>query len=83
MTTHPEGVFFKNKLIHIDLYNIQDPEELQHLGLEKYLKKENLLCFEWGEKAGEIINSLKNKGKIIYVKMKYVDEKTREIQVKY
>ncbi|OGK22970.1 hypothetical protein A3D76_02710 [Candidatus Roizmanbacteria bacterium RIFCSPHIGHO2_02_FULL_37_9b] len=83
VTTHPEGVFFKNKLIHIDLYNIQDPEELQHLGLEKYLKKENLLCFEWGEKAGEIINSLKNKGKIIYVKMKYVDEKTREIQVKY
>lgn len=77
-----QGVFFKNKLVHIDLYNIQDPEEFQHLGLEKYLNKGNLLCFEWGEKAGEIINLLKKKGKIIYIRMRYVDERQREIIVK-
>jgi len=69
------------KLIHIDLYNIEDRREFKHLGLEKYLFPGNILCFEWGEKVGEIINILKAKGQLVYVKMKYVDEKTREIIV--
>lgn len=71
------------KLIHFDLYNIQDKEEFKYLGIEKILTKGNILCFEWGEKAGEIMNILKRKGKIVYVKMKYVDEKRREIQVNF
>jgi len=64
---------------HFDLYRIEEKEELKHLGIEKLLIPGNILCFEWGEKAGEIINLLKEKGKIVYVKIKYVDEKTREI----
>ena len=83
VATHPEGLFFKNKLIHIDLYNIKDPEEFRYLGLEKYLTKECLLCFEWGEKVGEIIDTLKSKGKIIYVKMRYISENEREIHVNF
>ncbi|MEK7633728.1 MAG: L-threonylcarbamoyladenylate synthase [Patescibacteria group bacterium] len=69
----------KSKMIHVDLYNIQNKEEFKHLGIEKLLKPKNILCFEWGEKAGEIIGLLKSKGKIIYVKMRYVDEREREI----
>ena len=69
------------KMIHIDLYNIEDRQEFKHLGLEKYLFPGNILCLEWGEKVGEIINILKAKGQLVYVKMKYVDEKTREIIV--
>jgi len=69
------------KLIHIDLYNIEDRQEFKHLGLEKYLLPGNILCFEWGEKVGEIINILKAKGQLVYVKMSYLDEKTREIIV--
>ncbi len=80
---HPKGGNFKYKLIHIDLYNIHDSEEFKHLGLEKYLKKGNILCFEWGEKAGEIMNELKNKGKVVYIKMKYINEKRREIKINY
>lgn len=72
-----------NKLIHIDLYNIEDRQEFKHLGLEKYLLPGNILCFEWGEKAGEIISLLKNKGKLIYVKMRYIDEKRREIYANF
>ena len=80
---HPEGVFFKNKLIHIDLYNIKESQEFKYLGIEKYLKPKNILCFEWGEKAGEIMELLKQKGEIVYVKIKYITEKEREIQVNY
>ncbi len=79
---HLRGVLFKNKLVHIDLYNINDPEEFRYLHLEEYIKKGNVLCFEWGEKAGEILPLLKKTGKVVYVKMKYIDDKKREINLK-
>lgn len=68
-------------LIHADLYNIEEKEEFQYLGLERYFKKRNLICFEWGEKMGELFKVLKKKGKIVYVKMKFIDNKRREIEI--
>ncbi len=68
-----------SKLIHVDLYNLENKDEFKHLGLEKFLIPGNILCFEWGEKAGEIIELLKSKGEIVYVKMRYINEKEREI----
>jgi len=64
---------------HFDLYQIQEKEEFKYLGIEKLLKPGNVLCFEWGEKAGEIINILRSKATVIYIKMKYISEKEREI----
>ena len=64
---------------HFDLYQIEEKHEFKYLGLEKLLKPGNILCFEWGEKAGEIINILKEKSKIVYVKMEYVNEGIRKI----
>jgi len=66
---------------HFDLYRIEEKEEFKHLGIEKLLIPGNILCFEWGEKAGEIYELLKRKGKIVYVKMKYIDEREREIVI--
>ncbi len=67
---------------HFDLYRIEEKEEFKHLGIEKLLIPGNILCFEWGEKAGEIIELLKSKGKVIYIKMKYISEREREIIIK-
>lgn len=67
---------------HFDLYQIEEKEEFKYLGIEKLLIPGNILCFEWGEKAEEIINLLRSKGKIIYIKMKYINEKEREITIK-
>ena len=67
---------------HFDLYQIEDKSEFKNLGIEKLLKSGNILCFEWGEKAGEIIELLKSKGEIVYVKMNYINEKEREIIIK-
>ncbi|MFA6080850.1 MAG: L-threonylcarbamoyladenylate synthase [Patescibacteria group bacterium] len=66
---------------HFDLYQIEDKSEFKDLGIEKLLKPGNILCFEWGEKAGEIINILKEKSKIVYIRMKYINEREREIIV--
>jgi len=68
-------------LFHFDLYQIQDPEEFEQLGIKDLLKSNRVLCFEWGEKTGEIINILKNKSKIIYVTMRYINERKRKITV--
>lgn len=70
----------KGKLIHVDLYNLTEAEEFKYLGLEKYLRPGNILCFEWGEKAEPLIDILRKKGKVIFVKMQYIDEKARKIQ---
>ncbi len=70
------------KLVHIDLYNLTEDEEFKHLGLEQYLKPGNILAFEWGEKAGKIFKTLKQKGNVIHIEMKYLSNKQREIKVK-
>lgn len=67
------------KLLHVDLYNIQEDKEFEHLGLEEYLRPGNILCFEWGEKVGVLWDLLKEKGKVAYVKMEYVNENERKI----
>lgn len=71
------------KLVHVDLYKLESAEEFKQLGLEKYLKPGNIFCIEWGEKSEPIIDLLKDKGEIIYVDMKYVDENKREIEVNF
>ncbi len=66
---------------HFDLYQIEDKKEFKYLGIDKLLRPGNILCFEWGEKAGEIYDLLKRKAKIIYVKMEYINGKVRKILV--
>ena len=70
-----------SKFIHVDLYNLEKEEEFEHLRIEKYLKPGNILCIEWGEKAGKIIDTLKQKGTIVFVKMRYLNKVKREITV--
>ena len=67
--------------VHVDLYNVGDKDEFKHLGLEKYFKAGNIICIEWGEKAGEIIDELKEKVKLVYVDIKHKSEEEREIKL--
>ena len=66
----------------MDLYNIEEKEEFEYLKIGEYLAPGNLLAIEWGEKVGEVFNLLKEKGEIVYVKMRYESEKERVIEVK-
>jgi len=72
-----------DKLIHLDLYNLEEKEEFEYLKIGEYLAPGNLLAIEWGEKVGEIFDLLKEKGEIVYVKMSYENEKERVIEVKF
>lgn len=38
-------------IFHFDLYRIQDPEELQHIGLRDYVGAGGILLIEWPERG--------------------------------
>ncbi len=70
------------KLIHADLFHIEEEEEFSHLGLENYLNKNTVLCIEWGEKSGTLFTALKKKAKVIYIEMEYESENKRILTIK-
>lgn len=71
------------KLIHVDLYNVQDEEEFEYLNLEDLLQKGYLMLIEWGEKMGDLYEKLKERGEIVYVKIEYLEEKKRKISFQF
>lgn len=38
------------RLIHVDLYRLDDPQEINHLSLEDYEDPETVMVIEWAEK---------------------------------
>jgi len=67
--------------IHADLFNVEENAEFSHLGLDSYFNSPNILCVEWGNKAGSLYESMKKKGQIIYITISYKGEKERTISV--
>ncbi|MGB9883569.1 MAG: L-threonylcarbamoyladenylate synthase [Microgenomates group bacterium] len=70
------------KMVHIDLYNVEQSEEFEYLKIDNFLSQENLIAIEWGEKSGEIFEKLKEKSKIVFVEINYLNEKERVIEIK-
>lgn len=42
-------------VFHFDFYRIEDPAELEFLGLRDYLGGEDVCVVEWPERAGEVL----------------------------
>ncbi|MCK8516117.1 tRNA (adenosine(37)-N6)-threonylcarbamoyltransferase complex ATPase subunit type 1 TsaE [Methylonatrum kenyense] len=43
------------RVLHLDLYRMADPEELEYLGLREEVGKANLILVEWPEQGGELL----------------------------
>lgn len=51
-----EPYFFNSfQIFHLDLYRLNDPEELEFIGLRDYCHDQSILLIEWPEKGGEAI----------------------------
>lgn len=62
-------------LIHIDVYRLENSQELITLGWETLLSNpSNLILLEWPEKVSDILPS-----DTIYLQFEYIDETTRKI----
>ena len=42
-------------LVHLDLYRLRDPAELEHLGLREWARPGCLWLIEWPERAGGLL----------------------------
>lgn len=43
------------RIFHFDLYRLNDPNELEYIGLEDYFVPTSMCLVEWPEKGGEIL----------------------------
>jgi tRNA threonylcarbamoyladenosine biosynthesis protein TsaE len=42
-------------LVHLDLYRLRDPEELEHLGLREWARPGCVWLIEWPERVGGLL----------------------------
>ena len=71
-------------LYHLDLYRLQNADEVIGAGLEEYFRPQGVTFIEWAERwlGEDIISGLKNpghgfKGRIVHIEVP--DEQTRKI----
>ncbi|HDQ22726.1 MAG TPA: tRNA (adenosine(37)-N6)-threonylcarbamoyltransferase complex ATPase subunit type 1 TsaE [Candidatus Uhrbacteria bacterium] len=68
-----------SKIVHVDCYRLDEPQELFYLGIEEYLNKENtVVIIEWADKIKKYLKKFKN---IIWLKIK-IKNKQREVLIK-
>jgi tRNA threonylcarbamoyl adenosine modification protein YjeE len=68
-------------LVHADLYNVHEPEEFEHLGLEEYLREGTVMFIEWSDRSGPIYDLMCEKARIVNIKIEHVNEHTRTILI--
>lgn len=61
----------RTKLIHIDTWRMQKPQELLELGFNKQIRNKFVFSIEWAEKVANIIREYDEEAIIIWVKIKY------------
>ena len=70
------NAFFKN-LFHLDVYRIENIDEMAPLGFQKIVSdSKNLVLIEWADKIESLIPK-----SAIKIKFLFVDDKTREVQI--
>jgi tRNA threonylcarbamoyladenosine biosynthesis protein TsaE len=64
----------KIPLIHLDVYRLSGPRDLEDMGYEEYFEGGGIIVIEWAEKIRDILPA-----KTLFVSMRYIDENTREM----
>ena len=62
--------------VHVDLYRLQEIEEIEDLGISEYFERPGIMAIEWAEKMEEILPR-----KAIKIKMETLSEKERRIRI--
>jgi tRNA threonylcarbamoyladenosine biosynthesis protein TsaE len=72
----------EGKFIHIDTWRIDSLNDLKSIGIEAYLKPNNIISIEWADKYFEDLKILvkQHGGMIVNILFTYIDEETRRIE---
>ncbi|NQU04147.1 MAG: tRNA (adenosine(37)-N6)-threonylcarbamoyltransferase complex ATPase subunit type 1 TsaE [Syntrophaceae bacterium] len=65
-------------LYHLDVYRLSGSKDLEDLGYEEYFYGKGAIVIEWAEKIRDIIPP-----DSIFIYLKYLGEKKREIEISY
>ncbi len=89
--TSPTYVIYNDygKFLHMDLYKINNQNEIDELELIKIISEKEIVCIEWIEKLGKdylaklnkIFNPPAGRAGLKLITFNYIDEKTREIKL--
>ena len=61
-------------LVHLDVYRLSGPRDLEDMGYEEYFYGGAVVVIEWAEKVRDVLPD-----RTLFVSMRYVDENTREM----
>ncbi len=70
------------KILHIDLYRLQDPEELDYIGIRDYIDKQALWLVEWPDKGqgaipeADLVIQLSHQGNRRSVRLDFLSSKS-------
>lgn len=64
-------------LYHFDMYRIENSADLESTGYYDYPIEENIFAIEWSENISDVLPD-----NTIYIDIRYIDEDTREIEIK-
>ena len=67
---------YSPRVIHIDLYRLDRPEEIATLGLDEIFDREAVVLIEWGERFPDLMPSQR-----IEIRLCATDENTRTLQL--
>ena len=64
------------RLVHIDLYRLENPDEISDLGLEEYFASDAIVVIEWGERLGELTPS-----GCVKIKIEAIGDAERKLEI--
>src|SRR3972149_9808802 len=82
--TSPSFLILKDygKLIHVDLYRLKKPKDLESIGLSEYFgNKDKTIVIEWAEKIKPYLKRFKKPQ--VWVKIGYKGENKRMLKLKW
>jgi tRNA A37 threonylcarbamoyladenosine biosynthesis protein TsaE len=66
-------------LVHMDAWRMQNPDELEQLGLKGLINDKSVMVIEWADRVAEVIRKYNEEAVVVWVKIAYgskVNERT-------